>query len=100
MSLDELFDHPCKETCSGWKQGYDKGKLELQKENERLEKENALLEECRAFYANQWTSWEGSRGERIIPHDREITEENRPSGGKLARETKAKIDKLKEGSDE
>ncbi len=21
------FDHPCKETCSGWKQGYEKGLL-------------------------------------------------------------------------
>jgi hypothetical protein len=23
------FDHPCKETCSGWKQGYDRGAFEL-----------------------------------------------------------------------
>jgi hypothetical protein len=23
--LDEMFDHPCKGTCSGWQQGYDKG---------------------------------------------------------------------------
>lgn len=24
----EEFNHPCKETCSGWKQGYEKGKAE------------------------------------------------------------------------
>jgi hypothetical protein len=26
MSLDD-FDHPCRQTCSGWRQGFDKGKL-------------------------------------------------------------------------
>lgn len=25
--LDALFDHPCKQTCSGWQQGFDKGAL-------------------------------------------------------------------------
>lgn len=23
--LADMFDHPCKQTCSGWKQGYEKG---------------------------------------------------------------------------
>lgn len=23
------FDHPCRQTCSGWQQGYDKGKAEV-----------------------------------------------------------------------
>lgn len=24
-SLDEMFDHPCRNVCSGWQQGYEKG---------------------------------------------------------------------------
>jgi hypothetical protein len=23
--IDDAFDHPCKETCSGWKQGFERG---------------------------------------------------------------------------
>lgn len=23
--MDSGFDHPCKQTCSGWQQGYDRG---------------------------------------------------------------------------
>lgn len=34
------LDHPCKETCSGWKQGYERGAkvfhLALEKENAEL----------------------------------------------------------------
>ena len=26
--MDAGFDHPCKQTCSGWKQGYERGKIE------------------------------------------------------------------------
>lgn len=25
MNLDDKFDHPCRGTCSGWQQGYEKG---------------------------------------------------------------------------
>lgn len=25
ISIEEKFDHPCKQTCSGWKQGFEKG---------------------------------------------------------------------------
>lgn len=32
------FDHPCKDTCSGWKQGYDRGVF-----TERARKLDALL---------------------------------------------------------
>ena len=35
------LDHPCKETCSGWRQGFERGRSAydaLLKENERLEK--------------------------------------------------------------
>ena len=28
--LDDL-DHPCRQTCSGWKQGYERGKREADK---------------------------------------------------------------------
>lgn len=37
MSFENL-DHPCKETCSGWKQGYEKGlkqKIEYDASRER-----------------------------------------------------------------
>lgn len=30
------FSHPCKEACSGWKQGYEAGLTESRKENEAL----------------------------------------------------------------
>ncbi len=38
--MDKLFDHPCKQTCSGWRQGYDKGKLDL--EQQRFNNKNNL----------------------------------------------------------
>lgn len=25
-TIDEMFDHPCRDTCSGWKHGFDKGR--------------------------------------------------------------------------
>lgn len=30
------FDHPCKQTCSGWQQGYERGRDDLQKQNDEL----------------------------------------------------------------
>jgi hypothetical protein len=30
------LDHPCHETCSGWKQGYDRGKAALERERNEL----------------------------------------------------------------
>lgn len=35
---DAGFNHPCKDTCSGWKQGYDRGVSDSSKEIERLNK--------------------------------------------------------------
>lgn len=41
---DEIpLDHPCRNTCSGWKQGYDKGKLSAEKDAEELVQ---ALQEC------------------------------------------------------
>lgn len=28
-NIAEEFDHPCRQTCSGWKQGYEKGQIDL-----------------------------------------------------------------------
>lgn len=30
------FDHPCRQTCSGWQQGYDRGYDELKAKHERV----------------------------------------------------------------
>lgn len=58
---------------------------------EKLEKVNALLTESNDFYADEWQSWHGATGNRMIGKDVEVTENNRHSGGKLARLTKQKI---------
>ena len=44
MSSGKALDHPCRETCSGWKQGYEKGLAEKDKEIERL---RAALEDAK-----------------------------------------------------
>jgi hypothetical protein len=36
-SLDEMFDHPCKQTCSGWKQGFEKGSRQTNMEISNIE---------------------------------------------------------------
>jgi len=33
---DQGFDHPCRETCSGWKQGKERGEFNSKKEIEEL----------------------------------------------------------------
>ncbi|TXH09408.1 MAG: hypothetical protein E6R04_08205 [Spirochaetes bacterium] len=45
MNKIDSFDHPCKETCSGWKQGYEKGQAH------EKEKSKGLLQALE-FYAN------------------------------------------------
>jgi len=30
------LNHPCKGTCSGWQQGYESGRAEMEAENARL----------------------------------------------------------------
>jgi chromosome segregation ATPase len=44
QSKPREFDHPCKETCSGWKQGYECGlqaaEAQISELNERLETVN------------------------------------------------------------
>lgn len=47
---------------------------------------------CVEFYADEWLTWEGSRGQSITHQDIEITEQNRPSGGKLARLTLKEVE--------
>lgn len=49
------FDHPCKQTCSGWKQGYERGQselAELRKDKARLDFliENRFLVTKRAMW--------------------------------------------------
>ena len=29
--MEAGFDHPCRQTCSGWKQGYERGQYETEK---------------------------------------------------------------------
>jgi predicted RNase H-like nuclease (RuvC/YqgF family) len=41
------LDHPCKETCSGWKQGKERGQLELAPQITALRNEVRILETCR-----------------------------------------------------
>ena len=60
--------------------------------NHQQSKINELLERLReceeslGFYADEWTTWcPISNGARIMQDDVEITENNRPSGGKRAR---------------
>lgn len=36
------LDHPCKQTCSGWKQGYERGVQEMQSKLDQAEKVIAL----------------------------------------------------------
>lgn len=31
--MEAGFDHPCRQTCSGWQQGYDRGMSDLKKDN-------------------------------------------------------------------
>lgn len=42
MSKD--FDHPCRGSCSGWRQGYEKGGVKAQEQIECLK---LALEKCR-----------------------------------------------------
>jgi hypothetical protein len=30
------LDHPCKNTCSGWRQGYDKGLSQMQEQADKI----------------------------------------------------------------
>lgn len=34
--LENGFDHPCRKTCSGWTQGYDRGRFDFQEAIKRL----------------------------------------------------------------
>lgn len=42
--LKNGFDHPCRKTCSGWTQGYDRGRFDFQEAIKRLNKQ-ARIEE-------------------------------------------------------
>ena len=82
MSENNLnLDHPCKQTCSGWRQGYEKGMSELEQENEAL---RSALE----FYAdvNNWDN-------RCEISSFDDSEDNNKYGGKRAREVLTKFSK-------
>jgi hypothetical protein len=36
--MEKGFDHPCRETCSGWKQGLERGVFDSKEDIERLKK--------------------------------------------------------------
>jgi len=39
------LDHPCRDTCSGWKQGFERGRAEgIREAAERLKREAEALE--------------------------------------------------------
>jgi hypothetical protein len=65
--MSQGFDHPCRETCSGWKQGYERGQFDLRVELAAVKKENAALREALEHYADEenWTDIENNGG-RII----------------------------------
>jgi hypothetical protein len=49
LILEKGFDHPCKDTCSGWKQGFERGAFELEKlkaENEKQAEKILILREA------------------------------------------------------
>lgn len=50
---DEIpLDHPCKNTCSGWKQGYERGKQEHSALLAEKDAEIARLRAALEFYAD------------------------------------------------
>lgn len=52
--LDKL-DHPCKDTCSGWKQGYEKGQQSIELELKRANRRAEMLEAQRnKAILNSW----------------------------------------------
>lgn len=36
--MSNKLDHPCRETCSGWQQGYDRGASEMKAKADKLAK--------------------------------------------------------------
>jgi hypothetical protein len=51
MSDKHNLDHPCRDTCSGWKQGYEKGRSEAFLDNEAMEilDENLANSEAKSY---------------------------------------------------
>ncbi len=41
--MEAGFDHPCKQTCSGWQQGFERGAFDLEACQKRLEAAVRLL---------------------------------------------------------
>lgn len=42
--LEAGFDHPCKQTCSGWQQGRDRGRFEARRELIESEEIKGVIE--------------------------------------------------------
>lgn len=53
-TLEAGFDHPCKDTCSGWKQGRERGLLERDQEIKMLREQNAVLVRQLRKIAHNW----------------------------------------------
>lgn len=48
--IEQQFNHPCKDTCSGWKQGFERG------QNSNDEKTNAILKVCQGNEQYMWSA--------------------------------------------
>lgn len=48
--IEQQLNHPCKQTCSGWKQGFERG----QSSND--EKTNAILKVCEGNEQFMWSA--------------------------------------------
>lgn len=55
MTAEEKFDHPCKQTCSGWRQGYERG---LAEQAHELAKRNVDIAELREVLAREIPSYQ------------------------------------------
>lgn len=56
-SLEDL-DHPCKQTCSGWKQGYENGVLfQLTQDQAEIRRLIRALEKLRDGPGNDMVGW-------------------------------------------
>jgi hypothetical protein len=58
------LDHPCRDTCSGWKQGFEKGRASVQKAFEDV---NEKLIEC-----NRQLAHERRKSEKLLSALEEI----------------------------
>jgi hypothetical protein len=91
----EKFNHPCKGTCSGWQQGFDKAlhrdKAIITELLEIIQSQSEALE----FYADPFTYSENEYGEKKIDYYRTYEK-----GEYCLSETNTRLLKLREGENE